>query len=53
MTLGHSPSPRCGHSLTAVTPVRIVLYGGWDLNYLNDMHFLDCRDGVRFCIAIS
>ena len=53
VTLGRSPSPRWGHSLTAVTAVRIVLYGGWDGTYLSDMHLLDCRDGVRVSIAIS
>ena len=53
MTLGRSPSPRTGQSLTAVTAVRIVLYGGWDGTYLSDMHLLDCRDGVRVSIAIS
>ena len=53
VTLGRSPSPRGGHSLTAVTAVRIVLYGGWGSTYLSDLHLLDCRDGVRVCIAIS
>ena len=27
-------------TLTAVTDVRIVLYGGWDETYLSDMHRL-------------
>ena len=58
MTLGRSPSPRLGHSLTAVTVVRVVLYGGLTLGrrdptYLSDMHLLDCQDGVRVSIAIS
>ena len=53
VTFGHSPSPRAGHSFTAVTAVRVVLYGGWDPTYLSDMHLLDCQDGVRVYIAIS
>ena len=56
VTLGRSPSPRYGHSLTAVTAVRIVLYGGWDGTYLSDMHLLDCQDGVSeslYCYQLS
>ena len=53
VTLGRSPPPRYGHSLTAVTAVRIVLYGGQDPTYLSDMHLLDCQDEVRVYIAIS
>ena len=53
VTFGHSPSPRCGHSLTAVTAVRIVLYGGRDPTCLSDMHLLDYQDGVRILISVE
>ena len=52
-TVGPSPSPRGAHTLTAATPVRIVLYGGWDPTYLSDMHLLECLDEVRGQLAIS
>ena len=44
---GRSPSPRCGHSLTATPTGKFVLYGGFDGNWLSDMHLLNCEDGVR------
>lgn len=45
-TFGSSPCPRGAHTLTTASPVRIVLYGGWNPTYLSDMHLLECRYGM-------
>ena len=44
---GTPPSPRSGHSFTAITNRRVVVFGGCgpgspSTSLLNDMHLLDC-----------
>lgn len=48
---GHSPSPRCGHSLTATDNAQFVLYGGFDGKWLSDMYILSYmyEGSVRLC----
>ena len=39
---GSKPSPRCGHTLTAVDENRAILFGGYDGHkHLNDLWLFD------------
>ena len=45
---GVKPSPRAGHTLTAVDEKRAILFGGYDGEYyLNDVWLFDSERKVR------
>ena len=44
---GSKPSPRAGHTLTAVDEKRVILFGGLDgQKYLDDLWLLDVQKKV-------